>query len=490
MARKELILPPGVKSEISFQKIRARYDAAQTTDENTKHWLGSDTLSADAANSSATRKTLRQRARYETANSSYLRGFQFTIANDMIGSGPRLQSLLDTKIIPGADVINDALETLFLDWSRFILLAEKLNISVAAQVDTGEAFGIIQNNPGLQHDITLDLSLVEADQCYTPTEKVSYTDPLKTVDGMLLDQYGNVVEYYFNEVHPGSGFSSTKFFIYKPNQVCHYYRPDRPGQHRGIPWSVPALETCAKLRRYTDAVLAAAEVAADLSGVIYSEAPAGGDLTELDPLEAVEFYRRMLMTLPSGWRIQQIKAEQPCSTYAEFKKEVLQEIARCFLLPYIVAAGNSSDANYASGRLDYQVYRRALSVERARIERRILEPLFTAWVQLAKLALVEEEGLREIIAIEKFPHTWIWEDAEHVDPLKEANAQKTRIGNLTTTYADEFARQKKDWRESLKQRAVEEAYIKELGLTREQAAPQKTEQTPEPQPQGGNEENA
>ena len=52
-----------------------------------------DGLSADAANSPEVRRTLRNRARYEVANNSYARGIVLTLANDLIGTGPRLQML-------------------------------------------------------------------------------------------------------------------------------------------------------------------------------------------------------------------------------------------------------------------------------------------------------------------------------------------------------------------------------------------------------------
>ena len=43
--------------------VRARYDAAQTTTENTRHWSAADGLGANAANSPTVRHTLRTRAR-------------------------------------------------------------------------------------------------------------------------------------------------------------------------------------------------------------------------------------------------------------------------------------------------------------------------------------------------------------------------------------------------------------------------------------------
>ena len=75
--------------------VRARYDAAQTTAENARHWAMADALSADGAASADVRKKLRERARYEVANNSYAKGIVLTIANDCIGTGPRLQLLTD-----------------------------------------------------------------------------------------------------------------------------------------------------------------------------------------------------------------------------------------------------------------------------------------------------------------------------------------------------------------------------------------------------------
>ena len=74
-------------------KLRARYDAAQTTRENIRYWAMADGLSADAASSSDVRKKLRDRSRYETANNSYAKGIVLPLANDCVGTGPRLQLL-------------------------------------------------------------------------------------------------------------------------------------------------------------------------------------------------------------------------------------------------------------------------------------------------------------------------------------------------------------------------------------------------------------
>ena len=69
------------------QLVRARFDAAQTTRDNWRHWSAADHLSADMEAAPEVRRTLRMRSRYEVANNSYARGLVQMLANDTIGTG-------------------------------------------------------------------------------------------------------------------------------------------------------------------------------------------------------------------------------------------------------------------------------------------------------------------------------------------------------------------------------------------------------------------
>ncbi len=62
-------------------------------------------------------RPLRNRARYETANNSYARGIVNTLANDVIGTGPRLQLL--TEEIDA----NRRVEQEFARWIKAIAVA-------------------------------------------------------------------------------------------------------------------------------------------------------------------------------------------------------------------------------------------------------------------------------------------------------------------------------------------------------------------------------
>ena len=103
-------------------------------------------------------------------------------------------------------------------------------------------------------------------------------------------------------------------------------------------------------------MIAAAETAADFAAVLFTDAPANGEAADVEPMDLVELERRMATVLPGGWKLGQVQAQQPATGYGEFKKEILNEIARCLNMPFNVACGNSSGYNYASGRLDHQTY--------------------------------------------------------------------------------------------------------------------------------------
>lgn len=441
--------------------LRARYDAATTNDDNRRHWANADGLSANAANSPDVRRVLRNRSRYEVANNSYARGIVLTLANDVIGTGPRLQMLT-------ADAeANRRIEQAFMQWAKTIRLAEKLRTMRLAKSQDGEAFAVLTNNPQLPVPIQLDLRLVEAEQVTTPNPADRTSG---NVDGIVFDAAGNPLEYHVLRRHPGDQLGATVDYERIPAEaMLHFYRVDRPGQARGIPEIMPALPLFAQLRRFTLAVLAAAETAADFAGILYTDAPANGEADAAEPFEPIELESRALVTMPGGWKMSQLQAEQPATTYAEFKHEILNEIARCLNMPYNVAAGNSSGYNYASGRLDHQTYFKAIRVEQAQLECAVLDRLFKAWLDEA--VLIPDLLPDTLGPMADWPHQWFWDGQEHVDPAKEATAQATRLTNFTTTLAHEYARQGRDWEEALRQRAKELALMNELGLAPAAAQP-------------------
>lgn len=441
--------------------VRGRYDAASTSDDNRRHWANADGLSANQANSPEVRRVLRNRARYEAANNSYAKGIVLTLANDVVVTGPRLQLLTEDS------EANTRIEREFTAWAKAVGLPEKLRTLRMARATDGEAFAVLTSNPRLPTPVQLDLRLVEADRVCTPDLNTAVAN---AVDGIVFDAAGNPVEYHVLKDHPGEGYRAVREYDRVPAEaMLHWFRCDRPGQVRGVPDLLPALPLFAQLRRFTLAVIAAAETAADFAGILYTDAPASGEADAAEPFEPIELEKRALVTMPGGWKMSQLQAEQPSTGYAEFKHEILNEIARCLNMPFNVAAGNSSGYNYASGRLDHQTYFKAIRVEQVHLEAVVLDRVLAAWFDEA--ALIPGLLPDDLGPFVTWPHQWFWDGHEHVDPAKEATAQATRLANLTTTLADEYARRGLDWEAQLRQRAKELALVTALGLTPAQAPP-------------------
>jgi len=175
--------------------IRAKYDAAVTNADNIRHWANADGLSADAAASPDVRQTLRNRSRYEVANNSYARGIVLTLANDCVGTGPRLQ------LLTGDGETNRLVEHAFADWAREVRLAEKLRTMRMAKATDGEAFAVLTANPNLRSPIKLDVWLVEADRVTNPDLRLATTN---TIDGIEFDAFGSPRTYFILRDHPGT----------------------------------------------------------------------------------------------------------------------------------------------------------------------------------------------------------------------------------------------------------------------------------------------
>lgn len=380
-----------------------------------------------------------------------------TLANDLIGTGPRLQ-------LKTADPsINRRVSAAFEEWSRSVGLAERLRTYTMSRVVDGECFGIMRNNPAVPGPVKLDLRLIEADQVATP---YGYIPDVLTVDGIQFDKYGNPTEYTVLRQHPGDTynfFNLSESDAIPADLVLHWYKCRRPGQVRGVPDLTPALPLFALLRRYTLAVLQAAETAANFAALLETAMPPDSDgLAEGEPFENLEIVRGMMTTLPAGYKLSQFKAEQPGTNYQMFKQEILKEIARCLNIPHNVASGDSSGYNYSSGRLDFQTYDRTIGVDRYWLECSVLDRLFRAWMAEAELASPSVVAGLDTSA--PVPREWFWDGRPHVDPLKEANAAQTRLQSGLTTLADEWAAEGHDWREKADQSAEERKYYEGLNI--------------------------
>lgn len=455
--------------------VRGKFDAASREAESSRHWQGADFLSADAAMAPSIRHIIISRARYEAANNGYCEGILKTLADDVIGTGPRLQLSLceneEDDIVLEWETRLNRREARWRKWAKAVHLAKTLKMARRSKALDGEVFLMKNNNPRIQSHVKIGIDTFEAEQVgsafHSTLTDFHNTGVPKEFDGVVYDQYGNPTAYRFWRIHPGSfsvgSVTTADSYMVKAENVIHYANIWRPGQHRGISEIASTLPGFNDLRRFTTAVLAAAEVAAEISFILSSNAPVDDDDVKnpvhLEPGTVIDLCRNAGISLPSGWTASQMKAEQPTSTHSEFVKSKIREAARPLSMSMNVAMGDSSGYNYASGRLDHQTYFRAIRNERADIGEVILDDLLHDFEAIDRAFFPEDYD--DSIETE---HEWMWDGFDHVDPVKEANAQKIRLASGTTTLADECAKDGKDWSRVLRQVARENRMRIKLGI--------------------------
>lgn len=444
---------PFVSARERVAQLRARFDAAQTTDENTRHWAQADYLGPNSELDPSVRRTLRARARYEVANNTYAAGMLRTLANDTIGTGPSLQCQTGDR---AADA---AIEAAWWQWMEATRFPQKLRVMRESKARDGEVFASMRTNPRISSPVKLDVQVHESEMVAEPALSLNTSS---LTDGILLDDFGNPIAYQLLLEHPGErilNIGGLQSETIRAEFMIHLMHATRPGAARGWPEITPALPLYAQLRRYTLAVIRCAEQAALMSWMIKTQqSPTDPDSAEA--FDTIETERGMGMTLPAGWEMQQLKAEQPTDTYPAFKREIIAEIARCLSMPYNVAAGDSSSYNYSSGRLDHRTYYKSLRVERSSIEVNCLNRVFGQWY--AEASQIPGYLPPQFTAAVMPSYEWRWDGDEHVDPTKEADATETRLAIGISSYADECSKLGVDFE------AVHAKNAQALGLTIEE----------------------
>lgn len=453
--------------------LSSRYDAAGTSDENRRHWAQTDSLSAKEANSPTVRQKLRDRSRMESDNDSYYGGMLRTLASDLFGVGPSLQSQLTESHVKNHDELNARIEKKFAEHIDAIGLVQKLLTSAEAKVKDGETIGLMQAidisgsgmNPGERTiEVPLDVRFIETEQCATPMMAIP-KDLSRWVDGIELDDQGKPLAYHILRQHPGDSLPPSAEFERVPaHQVLHWFRKSRHGQYRGVPECTASLPLGAQRRRWSMATLSAAETSANFAVLITSKLPQ--DFTDDDlpsPWESIELNRNMITTLPAGGDAHQMKAEHPGTEYSPFKHELLKEMGRPVGAPYSIVGMDGSEHNYSSLRWERECYHAAMRVERNGCRWTVLDPFVRAWYALARLIPgYLADDISELP--ETLPFGWYWPGFAAIDPVKEAVADTERLSNGTSNLQEILAEYGQDYIVFLNQRAREYKLFQKLGL--------------------------
>ena len=459
------------------KSIKALWDAASMSVDMRRHFRGADNLTADQSLGQFTRRTIASRVRFEAENNSFCAGIVSTLASACVGRGvnielepANLSNNVDHKKVRKA---MDAREERFRAWANIVRLNRLLTLCRRARCIDGETFILLCNNPNLAGECKLQPVQYEASQIRGDYELEPKTDDAGNItewDGIRFDRYGNPAQYQIFPASDNYGNYGGKGKWYPAANVLHYANLLRPGQHRGVSELASSISVFNDLRRFSNATLAAAEAAAELSFIIKTDLTSIDEdgnriATAIEPGTFLEAARGGGMALPEGWDLKQLQAANPSSNYPQYLESKIREAARCLDMPLMVALSDSSNANYSSSRADRQTWGRKIDADRVEMVQEILSPLYSWWCEYDRAAHPAD------YAYDATPQ-WQWQPWLSIDPVKDDNAARIRLESGTTTLRDECAVRGLDWEAVLYQRAREKELAQQLGLNVREPATQ------------------
>lgn len=423
--------------------VKASYDAARDGTQLVNYWANADNYDSDSANSLSVRRKLVARSRYETSNNGYADGIIQSYTAFVCGLGPQLR-MQSTRT-----GFNQLVERRWKSWCKSIGFRRKLNCMTHAKIQDGETFAMLVNNPRVGDRVDLDLVPFESEMCHSPgvvTWKPGH------IDGIHFDEFGNPVYYDILRQHPGGAMAW--YALQEPMRVpakyvLHWFNLRRPGQHRGIPELTSTLNCGAQSRRYREAVVSAAETAANFTVLLKTKMNPDDASSAPAALSTIPVEKNTMAVLPDGVDFGQMKAEHPTGTYDAFHTLLISEQARPLGVPRNLAMCDSSKYNFASGKLDQQAMFQGIDIVRIDCEEIILDRTFAVWFERARL--VYGWGL----AGEVPDHTWDWPKHPVADVKSMALAQDKNLRNGSASLSGLMAESGIDFEDHLNSLATD-----------------------------------
>lgn len=307
------------------------------------------------------RSRIRSMCKKEYLDNPLARNIARNFALGVYGAGPVLQIHTDNE------ELNDAIETLFQRWRIATALDGKFITAIQALFYDGESFFHFFPNPMCPGGI--DVELIEARRVIEPY-KAGF-DPNR-LEGITYNEYNEPVWYDVLEENQNPNFTTMPVTTIVPaSHIMHLFFEDVVNQKRGLPMLQSALEMLASMRRITDASLGAWELAAKMNLVIQTGMDAyelvqcipndmdTNEVYAVEPFKTVPVPKDGGMTfLATGMTMNQVKSEHPTQAYSEHT-ETFQKIAGlCGGLPENLSTGSSAKYNFASAKMDYQLFSR------------------------------------------------------------------------------------------------------------------------------------
>ena len=241
--------------------------------------------------------------------------------------------------------------------------------------------------------------------------------------GIEVDANNRPINYYLTT----DKLSGIRRHIVLPaEEVIHLYRPDRPGQLRGMSWMAPVMPTLHILEKYQESALVAAREGANKMG--FYETPEIGDQLLNDSNPAAndgELYEEseagMFGMLPPGYTFKGWDPTYPHEIFESFIRTYHRTAAQGLSVSYHALTGDLTGVNFASIRSGTLEEREHWQVHQNWLISWFLRPVYLRWLQRsAALAAIPRISQDVDSTIRRYSaHHWQGRRWPWVDPFKD-----------------------------------------------------------------------
>jgi len=391
-------------------------------------------------------QALRARSRQQYRDNDYARKFIAMVKSNIIGpNGIAMQSKVSDPDGTADDLVRNAIETTWKEWSRFcdvsgrMTLTEMSRLIIATIAIDGECLVRRMNTGSFGFQLKLiDPALLD----------IRFNEVLPNGNrvrmGVETDRNGVRVAYYLiddsnTNLHQTSYYTG-KYIRVPADEILHLFLPEMIDQARGVPWMATALVRMKNLHGYEEAAVIASRIGASKMGFFKSaEGEGAAPLADDEDADTGDFIQNAdpgaFDVLPEGYDFTSFNPDYPHQQFPDFVKATLRGIASGLGVAYNGLANDLEGVNFSSIRAGVLEEREQWMTLQNWFTEQFMRPVFESWLnmQLAigTLKVPTKSGVPASLPPGRFdkfrrvtfqPRRWSW-----VDPQKDMAASEKAI---------------------------------------------------------------
>lgn len=428
------------------------YDGGKKSRRQTQNWV-LDEGSANA-DTMADLPTLRARSRDLRRNMPIASGAIETRIDNVVGEGlkvfPQVKRDLLGMTPEQARAWNEKAKAEFelaawtADMTGVHCFEELQALLFGAVDESGDAFVVRRWKKRAGDTYGTKIQVIEADRVSNPNHTA---DTDKVVGGIEADESGFVQAYHISNRHPGDVMRKAlswrrvpAFYTDGRPIVLHLFKRKRPDQARGVPHLAPVIEALKQFGTYTEAELQAAVISAYFTVFVKTASPDNSPIPTTDTntssgKEEAALGSGAIIDLAMGEDISIANPNRPNPNFDAFALAMLRQIGVGLGLPLELLIKHFT-ASYSASRAALEIAWQTFRRERTWLVRNLCQP-FYEWVieEAVIMGRLEAPGFFDDPAIRRawLNADWFGQVKISLDPLKDANADKQDLENLTKT---------------------------------------------------------